>query len=69
MSRYTQWLKRKENASPYANEAICCRCKHCSWVRFQAFCSGRGRIRRLTEKEMSNTKPCFCPEYEPKEET
>ena len=40
---YKSWLKRKENATPYANEANCRRCIHGEWVRTSAFCNGNGR--------------------------
>lgn len=66
MSRYQTWLKRKENATSYANEAVCKKCKHAEWVKTKAFCSGKGKVRTLTLKEWENTKASFCPEYEPK---
>lgn len=69
MSRYKTWLKRKENATSYANEAVCKKCKHGEYVRTKAFCSGRGTAKALSEKEWQNTKPCFCPEYKPREIT
>ena len=67
MGRYEAWLKRKANATPYANEAVCKKCKYAEYVRTKAFCSGRGTARTLSEKEWQNTNPCFCPEYEPKD--
>ena len=66
MGRYEAWLKRKANATPYANEAVCKKCKHAKWGKTKAFCSGRGKVRTLTLKEWENTKASFCPEYEPK---
>ena len=51
MNRYKTWLKRKANATPYANEAVCKKCIHAELVRTKAFCSGRGRARALTKAE------------------
>ena len=67
MGRYEAWLKRKENATSYANEAVCQRCRYGEWVRTRAFCHGRERVRVLTAKEWDDTKPGFCPEYKPKD--
>lgn len=66
MGRYEAWLKRKSNATPYANEAVCKKCKHAEYVKTKAFCFGRGTARALSEKEWENTNPCFCPEYKPR---
>lgn len=66
MGRYETWKKRCDNATPYANEAVCQLCRHSEWVRTCAFCTGRGRPRKLTQKEWDDTHPCFCPEFEPK---
>ena len=68
MSRYTAWIKRKENATPYANTAVCKKCKYGKWIRTSAFCSGRERIRKLTSKEWEDENPGFCPEFIPRDE-
>lgn len=64
---YKTWLARKEHATPFANQAVCRKCKYCSNVRSAWFCSGRGRYRKLTQKEINSSSPCFCPEYIPKD--
>lgn len=69
MGRYESWLKRKANTTSCANEAVCKKCKYGEYVRTKAFCSGRGAVRALSEKEWQNTKPQFCPEYKPREVT
>ena len=68
MSRYSSWLKRKENATPYANEAVCKKCKYGEWVRTSAFCTGRGRSKKIPDKVWFNTNASYCPEFVPKEE-
>lgn len=66
MSRQDTWRKRIENATQYANEAVCQKCKYAEWIRTAAFCSGRGRPRKLTQKAWESNVPGFCPEYAPK---
>lgn len=44
---YKSWLKRKENATPYAYEANCKRCIHGEWVRTSAFCNSNGKPKRF----------------------
>ena len=68
MGRYEAWLKRKADATPYANEAVCRSCKYGKWVRTKAFCSGRGRTRSLKQSEWDNLRPGYCPEYIPRKE-
>lgn len=69
MGRYEAWLKRKGNATLYANEAVCKKCRYGEWIRTRAFCSGRGKVRALTQKEWEDTRANFCPEYIPKNVT
>lgn len=69
MGRYEAWLERKSNATPYANEAVCKKCKYGKYVRTKAFCLGRGTTRALSEKEWQSTIPSFCPEYKPRDAT
>lgn len=63
---YKTWMKRKENATPYANEANCRRCKYGEWVRTSAFCVGRGYARKIPYGAWDTNKVSYCPEYEPK---
>ena len=50
MGRYEAWLKRKSNATPYANEAVCKKCKYAEHVKTKAFCCGIGTVSTLSEK-------------------
>lgn len=68
MSRYTEWQKRCQNATPYANEAVCPRCINYSQVRGVGFCRRSGQWVKLPAKAVYDSKPGFCPEYLPKEE-
>lgn len=68
MGRYETWLKRKANATPYANEAVCKKCRYAEYVKTKAFCSGRGKARTLSEKEWQYITSHFCPEYMPRME-
>ncbi len=65
---YKSWLKRKENATPYANEANCRRCIHCEWVRTSAFCSGDGKPKKIPYKQWDTCKTSYCPEYIPRKQ-
>lgn len=68
MASYKAWLKRKANATPYANEANCRKCKHGEWVRTSAFCSGRGRSVKIPHKTWEYDKTFYCPEFYPEGE-
>lgn len=68
MSRYTEWQKRCQNATPYAHEAVCTRCINDSQVKATGFCCRTGRWTKLPAKEVYESKPGFCPEYIPKQQ-
>ena len=65
---YKSWLKRKENATPYANEANCRRCIHGEWVRTSAFCNGNGRPKKIPYNAWDTDKTSYCPEYIPRKQ-
>ena len=67
MSRYTEWKKRKENASPYANEANCRRCKYSELIYGRAWCNGFSKARRIPQKAYWDTTDGYCTAYFPKE--
>ena len=62
---YKTWTKRKENATPYANDANCRRCRYGEWARTSAFCVGRGYARKIPLKEWWSDEKSYCPEYVP----
>ena len=62
MSRYTSWKKKMET-NPFANKAMCVKCKRFSIGRSAYFC-GRSK---LPAKAVVNQYMC-CADYEPKEE-
>ena len=66
MASYKAYQKRKENASPYANQANCRKCKYCEWVRTNAFCSGFGRPRKIKYAEWDTDKVGYCTQFIPK---
>ena len=63
---YKTWLKRKENETPYANQANCSRCRYGEWVRTSAFCTGQGRPKKISYKSWDTDKTGYCPEFLPK---
>lgn len=65
---YKSWLKRKENATPYANEANCRRCIHGEWVRTSAFYNGNGKPKKIPYNAWDTDKTSYCPEYIPREQ-
>lgn len=65
---YKSWLKRKENATPYANEANCRRCRYGEWVRTSAFCTGHGKPKKIPYKLWDTDKTGYCTEFMPKSE-
>lgn len=67
MSRYTEWEKRKENASPYANEANCRRCKYAELICGRAWCNAFSKARRIPQKTYWDTPDGYCTAYFPKE--
>ena len=67
MSRYTEWKKRQENASPYANEANCRRCKYAELIYGRAWCNGFSKARRIPQKTYWSTTDGQCTAYFPKE--
>ena len=67
MSRYTEWKKRQENASPYANEANCRKCKYAELIYGRAWCNGFSKARRIPQKTYWDTMDGYCTAYFPKE--
>ena len=65
---YKSWLKRKENATPYAYEANCRRCIHGEWVSTSALCSGHGKPKKIPYKQWDTCKTSYCPEYIPRKQ-
>lgn len=65
-SRYKAWLKRKENATQYANKANCRKCRHGEWVKTSAFCTGQGRAKKIPYKSWDTDKIGYCPEFMPR---
>lgn len=51
MASYKAWLKRKENATPYANKANCRKCRYGEWVRTSAFCNVGVRSKKIPYKQ------------------
>lgn len=68
MASYEAYQKRKENASPYANEANCRKCKHGEWVRTSAFCYGFGRPKKIGYANWDTDKVGYCTQFVPKED-
>jgi len=63
---YKTWLKRKENATPYANKANCRKCRYGEWVRTSAFCTGQGIAKKIPYKSWDTDKIGYCPEFMPR---
>ncbi len=68
MSRYKTWLKRKENATPYANKANCRKCRYGEWIRTSALGAGKGRAKKIPYKSWDTDKIGYCPEFMPRKE-
>jgi hypothetical protein len=67
MSSYKAYLKRKENASPYADKAVCMLCKHCETVRLNRYCHGFYGTKKIPSKRHWDIKPSYCTQYWAKE--
>ena len=67
MSSYSKFKERQKSASPYAEQAICSKCKYCECVRTRAFCIGFGKYTKIPEKLFYSTKTGYCTRYYPKE--
>ena len=67
MTSYKAYQKRKENASPYANQANCSKCKYGDWVRTNAFCSGFGSPRKIRYADWDTEKTGYCTQFMPRE--
>lgn len=67
MSRYSKFKERQKNASPYATQAVCSKCKHCTSVRAKGFCIGFGKWTKLPDKTFYSTEKGYCTQYYPKE--
>ena len=67
MASYKAFKKRQENASPYANNANCRKCKHGDWVRTSAFCSGFGKAKKIRYDEWDTEKTGYCTQFMPRE--
>lgn len=65
MASYKAWLKRKENATPYANEANCRKCRYGEWVRTSAFCNVGVRSIKIPYKQWAAAGTFYCPEFMP----
>lgn len=65
MSRYSKFKERQRNASPYAAQAVCSRCRHCERVRGAAFCNGFDKRRRVYNSAFYSTKEGYCTQYYP----
>ena len=68
-SSYERWKERQKNASPYANQAVCSKCRNCEWVRVHACCSGFGKATRLPSDAYWSQKPGYCTQFYPKGNT
>ena len=66
MSSYEAFKERQKNASPYANEAVCIKCKYCERIN-RAWCNGFGRPRRLSEKSYWSNEVGYCTQYYPRQ--
>lgn len=64
---YKSWLKRKENATPYAYEANCRRCIHGEWVRTSAFCNGNGKPKKIPYDAWDTDRLGYCSEFIPRQ--
>ena len=67
MSSYKAFKKRQENASPYAYNANCRKCKYGSWIRTSAFCSGFGKAKKIRYDDWDTEKNGYCTQFMPKE--
>lgn len=67
MAGYKAFKKRQENASPYANNANCRKCKYGEWVRTSAFCSGFGKVTKIRYNDWDTEKTGYCTQFMPME--
>lgn len=67
MSRYSKFKERQKNASPYASQAICSKCKYCDCVRAKGFCIGFGKWTKIPDKVFYSLEKGYCTQYYPKE--
>lgn len=68
MSRYSKFKERQKNASPYASQAVCSKCKHCACVRAKGFCNGFGsKYTKIPDKVFYSLEKGYCTQYYPKE--
>ena len=66
MASYKAFKKRQENASPYACNANCRRCKYGEWVVTTAFCSGFGKVNRIRYADWDTEKIGYCTQFMPR---
>lgn len=62
-----EWKKRKENASPFAHEANCRRCKYSELIYGMAWCNGFSKAERIPQSVYWKSSEGYCTAFYPKE--
>ena len=65
MGRYENWLKRKQNATEYANQANCRKCEFSERIRSSVYCNSQGKPKKIPWNSYDTDKIGYCPEYIP----
>lgn len=61
-------VKNKENATPYANEANCRKCRYGEWVQTSAYCNVGIKSRRIPYSQWAEQETFYCPGFVPTSE-
>ena len=65
MASYKAYKMRQENASPYANNAKCRKCKYGEWVRPSTFRSRFGKATKIRYADWDTEKSGYCTHFMP----
>lgn len=66
MASYKAFKKRQENASPFASNANCRKCKYGNWIRSSAFCSGFDKVTKIRYDNWETEKIGYCTQFIPR---